>query len=123
MGDGITGVIRDLKSKRRTKAWEGTAGMLVLCIIIGAKMGFVGIFAGIICSFVKRVENIDDNITVPVSGLFILLAAHYYLRPPFTTFSRRNSGPVFFHRFLNLLLFYSLLNLHFFLNSHFLKRA
>jgi phytol kinase len=42
MGDGITGVIRDLKSKRRTKAWEGTVGMLVLCIIIGAKMGFVG---------------------------------------------------------------------------------
>lgn len=77
-GDGITGVIRNLKYNKRTKAWEGTAGMLVLCIIIGAKMGFAGIFAGIVCSFVERVENIDDNITVPISGLSILLAAYYY---------------------------------------------
>ncbi len=78
-GDGITGVIRNLKYNKRTKAWEGTAGMLVLCIIIGAKMGLAGVFAGIVCSFVERIENIDDNITVPACGLFILLAAHYYL--------------------------------------------
>jgi dolichol kinase len=52
--------------------------MLVLCIIIGAKMGLAGIFAGIVCSLVERVENIDDNITVPISGLSILLAAYYY---------------------------------------------
>lgn len=77
-GDGITGVIRNLKYKKRTKAWEGTAGMLVLCIVIGAKIGFAGILAGVICSFVERVENIDENITVPASSLFILLAAHYY---------------------------------------------
>lgn len=77
-GDGITGVIRNLKYNKRTKAWEGTAGMLVLCIIIGAKMGLAGIFAGIVCSFVERIENIDDNITVPISGLSILLAAYYY---------------------------------------------
>ncbi len=77
-GDGITRVIRNLKYKKRTKAWEGTAGMLLLCIVIGAKMGFAGMLAGVICSFVERVENIDDNITVPASSLFILLAAHYY---------------------------------------------
>ncbi|AKB14451.1 phytol kinase [Methanosarcina thermophila CHTI-55] len=77
-GDGITGIIRNLKYNKRTKAWEGTAGMLVLCVIIGAKMGFAGIFAGIVCSFVERIENIDDNFTVPASGLLILLAAHYY---------------------------------------------
>lgn len=52
--------------------------MLVLCMIIGAKMGFAGIFAGIVCSLIERIEGIDDNITVPASGLFILLAAHYY---------------------------------------------
>ena len=78
-GDGITGLIRNLKYNKRTKAWEGTAGMLLLCIIIGAKMGFAGIFAGILCSLVERLENIDDNITVPATGLFILLAAHYYI--------------------------------------------
>ncbi|MGE5465491.1 MAG: dolichol kinase [Syntrophothermus sp.] len=82
-GDGITGIIRNLKYNRRTKAWEGTAGMLVLCMIIGAKMGLAGIFAGILCSLVERVESLDDNVTVPAVGLFILLAAHYFL-PSFT---------------------------------------
>jgi phytol kinase len=52
--------------------------MLVLCIIVGAKMGFVGVFAGIVCSLIERIENIYDNIVVPTSGLFILLSAHYY---------------------------------------------
>lgn len=82
-GNGITGIIRNLKYNKRTKAWEGTAGMLVLCVIIGAKMGFAGIFAGIVCSFVERIENIDDNFTVPASGLLILLASQHYF-PSFT---------------------------------------
>jgi len=82
-GDGITGIIRNLKYNKRTKAWEGTAGMLALCIIIGAKMGVAGIFAGIVCSFVERIENMDDNITVPAVSLSILLGAYYYF-PSFT---------------------------------------
>lgn len=77
-GDGITGIIRNLKYNKRTKAWEGTAGMLMLCIIIGAQMGIAGIIAGILCSFVERIENIDDNITVPAVSLFILVGAYYY---------------------------------------------
>lgn len=82
-GDGITGIIRNLKYNKRTKAWEGTAGMLVLCIIIGARMGLAGILAGIICSFVERVENVDDNVTVPAISLIILIGA-YYCFPSFT---------------------------------------
>jgi len=82
-GDGITGIIRNLKYNRRTKAWEGTAGMLVLCIIIGAKMGPAGILAGIVCSFVERIENVDDNLTVPTVSLSILMIAHFYF-PSFT---------------------------------------
>lgn len=82
-GDGITGIIRNLKYNKRTKAWEGTAGMLVMCIILGAQMGIAGILAGILCSFVERIENIDDNITVPAVSLFILVGAYYYF-PSFT---------------------------------------
>lgn len=77
-GDGITGIVRNLKYNKRTKAWEGTAGMLLLCIIIGAKMGFAGVFVGIVCTLIERVDNRYDNITVPTSCLFILLSAHYY---------------------------------------------
>jgi dolichol kinase len=82
-GDGITGIIRNLKYNKRTKAWEGTAGMLLMCIILGAQMGIAGILAGILCSFVERIENIDDNITVPAVSLFILVGAYYYF-PSFT---------------------------------------
>jgi len=53
--------------------------MLVLCIIIGAQMGL----AGIVCSFVERIENMDDNITVPAVSLAILVGA-YYCFPSFT---------------------------------------
>jgi dolichol kinase len=83
-GNGITGIIRNLKYNKRTKAWEGTAGMLVLCIIIGAKMGTAGILAGIVCSFMEIIENVDDNITVPAISLSILLGAYYYF-PSFTS--------------------------------------
>lgn len=80
-GDGITGVIRNLKYNKRTKAWEGTVGMLILDTIIGAKMGIAGIFAAIVSSFVERVEFLDDNVTVPVLSLIILLLAKIYFAP------------------------------------------
>lgn len=81
-GDGITGIIRNLKYNKRTKAWEGTAGMLVLYITIGAQMGLAGILAGIICSFVERIENVDDNVTVPEISL-VILVGNYYCFPSF----------------------------------------
>lgn len=81
-GDGITGIIRNLKYTKRTKAREGTAGMLVLCIIIGAQMGLAGILAGIICSFVERIENVDDNVTVPAINPAIQVD-DYYCFPSF----------------------------------------
>ncbi|MDQ1274647.1 MAG: hypothetical protein QG610_219 [Euryarchaeota archaeon] len=83
-GNGITGIIRNLKYNKRTKAWEGTAGMFILCIIIGAQMGAAGVLAGIVCSFVERIENMGDNITVPAVSLVVLVGAYYYF-PSFTT--------------------------------------
>jgi hypothetical protein len=38
-GNGITGIIRNLKYNKRTKAWEGTVGMLVLYILSAQKWG------------------------------------------------------------------------------------
>jgi hypothetical protein len=47
-------------------------------------MGTAGILAGIVCSFVEIIENVDDNITVPAISLSILLGAYYYF-PSFTS--------------------------------------
>ena len=74
-GDGVTGVVRNLMYKKRTKAWQGSVAMLAVCVPVGALMGVAGIVAGIAATSVERVEGIDDNISVPLVSLCILLPA------------------------------------------------
>jgi dolichol kinase len=72
-GDGVTGVVRNLKYKKRTKAWEGSLAMLLVCIPIGALLGLVGIITGIIVTLIERVEWMDDNLSIPLVSLGILI--------------------------------------------------
>jgi dolichol kinase len=72
-GDGVTGIVRNLKYKKRTKAWEGSLAMFIVCILIGLKMGFAGIIAAIFATIFERFEFIDDNISVPTVSFLILL--------------------------------------------------
>jgi dolichol kinase len=77
-GDGITGIIRNIKYKKRTKAWEGSVGMLIVCIIIGLRMGWAGILAAILATIVEKVMPIDsnmmdDNIAIPLVSLIVLI--------------------------------------------------
>ena len=74
-GDGVTGVVRNLIYKKRTKAWQGSLAMLLVCIPVGALMGLVGILAGVVATAVERWERIDDNISVPLVSLAILIPA------------------------------------------------
>jgi dolichol kinase len=72
-GDGITGIIRNIKYKKRTKAWEGSFGMLFACVLIGSRMGVAGILAAIFATIVEKSDLIDDNISVPIISLIILI--------------------------------------------------
>lgn len=72
-GDGITGIVRNLKYKKRTKAWEGSLAMLFISILIGLKMGWAGIIAAIFATIVERFELIDDNVSIPLISLLILI--------------------------------------------------
>jgi dolichol kinase len=74
-GDGVTGVVRNLLYKKRTKAWEGSLAMLLVCIPIGALMGAAGILAGVAATLVERMEGVDDNISVPLVSLAVLVPA------------------------------------------------
>lgn len=74
-GDGVTGVVRNLMYKKRTKAWEGSVAMLLVCIPIGALTGLAGVLAGVLATLVERVEGIDDNISVPLVSLAVLIPA------------------------------------------------
>jgi len=72
-GDGITGIIRNIIYKKRTKAWEGSFGMLFACVLIGSRMGIAGIVAAIFATIVEKSDRIDDNISVPIVSLITLI--------------------------------------------------
>lgn len=77
-GDGITGIIRNIKYRKRTKSWEGSIGMLLVCILIGLRMGWAGIIAGVLATIVEKIVPIDsnimdDNIAIPVASLIVLI--------------------------------------------------
>jgi len=76
-GDGVTGVVRNLKYKKRTKAWEGSLAMFVVCVLIGLKMGWPGVIAALAATIFERFEFIDDNISVPLVSFLILLFFKY----------------------------------------------
>jgi len=73
LGDGVTGIVRNLKYKKRIKAWEGSLAMLIVCVLIGLKMGLPGIIAAISATIFERFEFIDDNISVPIISFLVLL--------------------------------------------------
>ena len=78
-GDGVTGIVRNFKYKKRTKAWEGSLAMLFICTLIGLRMGWAGIIAAFGATIFERFKFIDDNISIPiVSFLILLFFFHFY---------------------------------------------
>ncbi len=75
-GDGVTGVVRNLMYKKRTKAWQGSLAMLLVCVPVGALMGVVGVLTGVVATAVERIEGIDDNISIPLVSLVMLIPAY-----------------------------------------------
>jgi len=73
-GDGVTGIVRNFRYKKRNKSWEGSLAMLIVCIIIGGwKFGWAGIIAAFVATFFEKLEGFDDNISVVVSSLAVLI--------------------------------------------------
>ena len=77
-GDGITGIVRNFKYRRRIKGWEGSAAMLFVCVLIGLKMGWAGIIAGLIATISERFEPIDDNVSIVISSFAVLVIFLYF---------------------------------------------
>jgi len=79
-GDGISGIVRNLKYRKRIKAWEGSIAMLITCALIGGfKFGTAGILAAIFATIFEKSEIIDDNISIPtVSFLTLLFFFKFY---------------------------------------------
>lgn len=80
VGDGVTGIVRNMLFKRRTKSWWGNLAMLTVTLPIGAVFGYAGIIASIICSVIEHFEwrFIDDNVTVPLTAFLIVYLFNTY---------------------------------------------
>jgi len=77
IGDAVTGLLRNAMFRRRTKSWWGNLAMALTTTPIGAAiLGIPGAITALICSFVEHYEFgvIDDNITVPLTALLLLVA-------------------------------------------------
>ena len=78
-GDGVSGIVRNLKYKKRVKAWEGSLAMFVCCALIGGlKMGLGGIIAAILATVIEKVVPVDsnildDNILIPLVSFLTLI--------------------------------------------------
>ena len=75
IGDAVTGIVRNMLYKRRTKSWWGNLTMALFSIPAGLILGFAGVIAGALASFIEHFEfnPIDDNVTVPALSFVILL--------------------------------------------------
>jgi len=80
VGDAVTGIVRNLLYRKRTKSWWGNLAMALFSIFLGTILGFAGIFAGAAASVVEHFEfhPIDDNVTVPLISFAILILAKLY---------------------------------------------
>jgi dolichol kinase len=61
--------------KNRNKAWQGSLAMLLVCVPVGALMGAAGVVAGAAATAVERFDGIDDNISIPLVSLAVLIPA------------------------------------------------
>jgi len=80
IGDAVTGIVRNKLYGRRTKSWWGNLAMAILSIPLGAILGLAGAIAGVAASIVEHFEFkfIDDNVSIPLVSLIILLIANVY---------------------------------------------
>ena len=98
-GDGVTGIVRNIRYKKRVKGWEGSLAMLATSLPIGATLGWAGLLAAFASTAAEKQPYIDDNVAVPLVALCVLLAGWLFLPGSLKTLWRTDTS-----RFLNALL-------------------
>lgn len=88
LGDGITGIVRNLAFRERSKHPIGNIYMAALCIPFAYYLGKASgielmvvwaIFAAFVASIVERLEiwHVDDNVFITLSSSVVLLFGYY----------------------------------------------
>ncbi len=73
-GDGVTGLVRYLVYKRRTKGIWGNIAMFLLCAGLGyfLRARYSGLIRGAFSSIIEKFEKLDDNISVPFGSAVVM---------------------------------------------------
>ena len=75
-GDGVTGIIRGIRQRRRVKSWDGSLGFLAVSAPVGYILfGPIGVAVATVAALLEKAGVVDDNISVPLASLALLLAA------------------------------------------------
>ncbi|NOZ88587.1 MAG: dolichol kinase [Crenarchaeota archaeon] len=75
-GDGVTGIIRGVRQRRRVKSWDGSLGFFAVSAPVGYLLyGLLGVAVAAVATLLERWERVDDNISVPLVSVAMLLAA------------------------------------------------
>jgi len=73
VGDGVTGIVRIIISKKRYKGIEGSLAMFISILPFSITMGYGGLISAFAGTLAEKQNFIDDNIAVPVVSLLILI--------------------------------------------------
>lgn len=79
-GDAVTGVVRNLVYRRRTKSWWGNVAMFLICAPMAYYfIGLWGIPIAALSSYIEHYEfnPIDDNILISVTAFLSLFILSY----------------------------------------------
>jgi dolichol kinase len=75
-GDGLTGIVRNIVYKKRSKGIWGNIAMLLVCLIISffmnGRVGWAGLIGAVFASVVEKFERIDDNISIPFGSAILM---------------------------------------------------
>lgn len=74
VGDGVTGLVRNMRRKRREKGVEGSVAMLLAILPYSLLAGAAGAASALASTLVERQELVDDNIAIPAASAAIIIA-------------------------------------------------
>ncbi len=74
VGDGVTGIVRNIVYKKWSKGAAGSIAMLLVSLPIGLLYkGYIGAIAAIVATLVERWPKVDDNLTVPILSAVVMV--------------------------------------------------
>ncbi len=74
VGDGATGIVRNIRRRRREKGVEGSVAMFLSILPYSMLAGVAGVVAAVASTVAEKQGAVDDNIAIPAVSAAIIIA-------------------------------------------------